>query len=61
MSSKSGLAGESTHVNVDTEPDAEANLTSIDGAAGDGDDFTERAYEPWLFQTMLSEIGRAHV
>jgi len=56
VSSKSGLAGESTHVNGDTEPDAEATLTSIDGAAGDGDDFTERAYEPWLFQTMLSEL-----
>ena len=31
-------------------------MTTIHAPGQDGDDFTDRAYEPWLFQTMLSEL-----
>jgi diguanylate cyclase (GGDEF)-like protein len=59
VSSKHDLAADHSRHKGDREPEhapeAEATLSSIHVVA-DGDDFTSRAYEPWLFETMLKEL-----
>ncbi len=44
-------------MNGDRQPEVEATLTAIHSVVPDDDNFTESAYEPWLFQTMLSELS----
>jgi diguanylate cyclase (GGDEF)-like protein len=54
VSTKHDIPGEQSRHQGD--PEVEATLTSIRSVVPDGDDFTGHAYEPWLFQTMLSEL-----
>ncbi len=59
MSSKHDLVADQSRHKGEPEPEhapePEATLNSIHVVA-DGDDFTSRAYEPWLFETMLKEL-----
>ncbi len=60
MSSKRGLAADS--VRQPSEQDDERELEAVldpllNTGSDDSDEFTDRAYEPWLFETMLSVLS----
>ena len=56
MSSKNGTTAESAQQKGDGA-EASATLTSIYVADAKHSDLTSEDYEPWLFQTMLSELA----
>ena len=57
MSSKNGSTAESTPSKGDDESEVTATLSSIHVTDGGRSDLTGEDYEPWLFQTMLSELS----